>query len=111
MTLEELKQSNIETVKTIKKGGNKVEVYHGRLFNTPTGTVVLNNQEAKEAIAKGEQLELNNHGGFTLVEIQLKNGKTFTGKETVKSGNQFNRKLGFHRAVAVALRNLTNGIK
>ena len=106
--LVEFKNNNINKLKELKGSGYKISVYHGRLFNNNSSSskLILNQKEASELLNKGENLTLNNHGGFTLVEITSTDGRVFSGKESVKAGNQFNRKLGFHRAFSKAVKNL-----
>jgi hypothetical protein len=103
---EQLKQQNIETINKLKTADKaRIDVYHGRVFSNGAETQILNKKEASEVETP---LTLINNGGFTLVEIKLPDGTVFSGKESVKSGNQFNRSIGYHRAVAKALRNLRN---
>lgn len=102
---------NTKTVEQLKAEQAVVKVYHARLFtnanNGGRDRVVMSRRDfAKQLNATQQaQLQLDNNGGCTFVEITTPEGQVLKGKYNVPSGRQFNRKLGLTAAIGRALKN------
>ncbi len=97
------KKTHLKNVEELRKEGYKVRVYHARKF---MGWWDLMSKKEFKSLYPNHtlSLHLDSFGGFTKVEVTCPHGPTFVGKYNIKSGEQFNRKLGLTVAIGRALK-------
>ena len=90
-------------VEQLRKAGYKVRVYHGRSYYDMFGREYI---MSKREFENQEDVlaTISSYGGFTSVEITTPDGQTLKGKFNVRSGEQFNRKLGLKAAIGRAFK-------